>query len=101
MNSKLEQSLIRDGDGVEQTFVSSDELRLLDERFKGRRPEPPLLPPAVWINPPNPLPKAIEEKTDLTGSPQSHDLDPDKGSATPEHSADTAATSHSPPPALH
>jgi len=71
------------------------------QRFKGRRPEPPLLPPAVWINPPNPLPEPIEEKTDLAGSPQSHDLDPGKGSATPETSADVAAASHSPPRALH
>jgi putative transposase len=88
---------------VLQTRVATLEraFELHPKRFKGRRPIAPTLPPAVWINPPNPLPRVVAEKTDLTGAPQSHDLDPGQAVTTHENSAAQPMINPSPPPALH
>jgi putative transposase len=57
------------------------------ERFKGRRPQPPRLLPAVWINPPTDASQVLADNTDLTGSSQSHDREAVQGMGTPETSA--------------
>jgi putative transposase len=55
------------------------------ERFVGGLPQPPARPTEVWINPPKPLSKAYEEKNDVVGTSQSHDLDPGEGMGTPQN----------------
>jgi putative transposase len=68
------------------------------ERFKGRRPQPPLLLPAVWINPPSTASRVCADKTDLTGSSQIDDREAVQGTGPPENgsaSAEALASSRS------
>jgi len=60
------------------------------ERFVRGMPQPAPAPTAVWINPPKPSPLDLGKKTDLVGSPQSHDLDPGEHMGTLETSVSTA-----------
>jgi putative transposase len=71
------------------------------ERFVGGLPQPPARPTEVWINPPKPLSKDGGKKTDLVGSPQSHDLDPGGDMGTPKHSVSAAPITLSPLRALN
>jgi len=61
------------------------------ERFKGRQPQPPRLLPAVWINPPTGPAPVLADKTDLTGSSQSHDREGVQGTGTPENGSTSAS----------
>jgi putative transposase len=71
------------------------------ERFVRGMPHPAPVPTAVWINPPKPPPAARNEKTDLVGSPQSHDLDPGEDMGTPKNSTFAAPITLSSLRALH
>ena len=71
------------------------------ERFVRGMPHPAPAPTAVWINPPKPSPLDLGKKTDLVGSPQSHDLDPGEDMSTPKNSAAAAPITLSPLRALH
>jgi putative transposase len=71
------------------------------ERFVRGMPQPAPAPTAVWINPPKPSPLDLGKKTDLVGSPQSHDLDPGEDMSTPKNSASAAPITLSPLRALH
>ena len=70
-------------------------------RFKGRPPQPPRLPPAVWINPPTDVAAGRVKKTDLTGASQSHDREAGQGMGTPENGSGSASALASSLPALH
>jgi hypothetical protein len=71
------------------------------DRFKGRRPQPPSLPAVVGINLPKIPPTGSGEKTDLTGSPQSHDREAVQGTGTPENGSASAEALASSLPAVH
>lgn len=70
------------------------------QRFKGRQPQPPLLLPAVWINPPRAGSPGLTPENDRTGASQRHDLDAGQGTGTPENSAASASALPAPPPAV-
>jgi putative transposase len=71
------------------------------DRFVRGVPQPGAAPTAVWINPPKSPPAASDRKTDLTGSSQSHDLDPGEDMGTPNNSVCAASITLSPLRALH
>jgi len=71
------------------------------DRFVRGLPRPGAVPAAVWINPPKSPPTAPGQKTDLVGSPQSHDLDPGEDMDTPKNSVSAAPITLSPLRALH
>jgi putative transposase len=71
------------------------------DRFVRGVPQPGAAPTAVWINPPTSPPAAPGRKTDLVGSPQSHDRDPGEDMGTPNNSVSAASIMLSPLPALH
>ena len=71
------------------------------ERFVRGLPQSPARPTEVWINPPKPLPTHRGETTDLVGSPQCHDLDPNEDLAAAKHSVSAASITLSSWRALH
>ena len=62
------------------------------ERFVGGLPQPAVLPAEVWINRPKPPQPIVGEKSDLVGSPESHEVSPGKGMGTPQIRAAAAET---------
>lgn len=71
------------------------------DRFVRGLPRPGAAPAAVWINPPQSPLAARGQKTDLVGSPQSHDLDPGEDMDTPQNSVSAVPITLSPLRALH
>jgi putative transposase len=70
-------------------------------RFVRGVPHPGAAATAVWINPPKSPPAVPGRKTDLVGSPQSHDLDSGEDMGTPKSSVSAAPITLSPLRALH
>jgi putative transposase len=81
--------------------VLADAYAAHPNRFVRGMPQPGAAPTAVWINPPKSRPEAPGQKTDLVGSPQSHDLDPGEDMDTPKTSVSAASITLSPQRALH
>jgi putative transposase len=71
------------------------------ERFVRGMPQPAAVPAEVWINPPKPRPAIPDEKNDLVGSHQSHELNLSEDVGTPRNSVHAVSISLSPLRALH
>ncbi len=71
------------------------------ERFVRGMPQPAAVPAEVWINPPKPRPAIPDEKNDLVGSHQRHELNLSEDVGTPRNTVHAVSISLSALRALH
>jgi len=69
------------------------------QRFKGKRPLPPTLPTAVYINPPTAVQEGVAETIGPQGSPVSDDPRSVEVEGAPSHRASARVENQSPPEA--